>query len=79
MKVIRQGEHLAVILPEEVIRALNIREGDPIALNTYDTSGLTLSKAPDNEQWLENLPSFTSLNPGGFDYYRANPHDESKG
>ncbi|MFT4091826.1 MAG: hypothetical protein QM645_13915 [Asticcacaulis sp.] len=78
MKVIRQGDQLAVILSEDVINALNISEGDDIELSVNDTSGLTLTPATGNEQWLENLPSFTNLNPGGFDYFRANPHDESK-
>lgn len=78
MKVIRQGDQLAVILSEDIINALNIHEGDDIDLSVTDTRGLTLTPAAGTEQWLENLPSFTNLNPGGFDYYRANPHDESK-
>lgn len=57
MQVAKWGNSLAVRLPVQLVRELDLREGDQIALRP-DEGGLALSREPRPEEVLARLRRF---------------------
>jgi antitoxin component of MazEF toxin-antitoxin module len=47
MRVSKRGNHLAVRLPQSLVRGLGLREGDEVELHVVDARTLAVSKAGD--------------------------------
>ena len=57
MQVAKWGNSLAVRLPVQLVRELDLREGDQVALRP-DEDGLALSREPRPEEVLARLRRF---------------------
>lgn len=64
MQVAKWGNSLAVRLPAELVRALDLREGDDITLRA-DADGFAVARQPRPEEVLAGLRRFRGRLPAG--------------
>jgi antitoxin MazE len=70
MQVGKWGGSLAVRLPAAVVEALELKEGDDIALHVADTRELLVSRKPGRDELLERLRAFRGRLPADFTFDR---------
>jgi antitoxin MazE len=70
MLVAKWGNSLAVRLPAAVVEALELREGDDIALHVIDRRELEISRKPSREELLQRLRTFRGRLPDDFTFDR---------
>jgi antitoxin MazE len=70
MLVAKWGNSLAVRLPAAVVEALELREGDDIAIHVIDRRELAVSRKPSREELLQRLRAFRGRLPEDFTFDR---------
>jgi antitoxin MazE len=75
MRVAKWGNSLAVRLPQSVVEALEIAEGDEIEVSVVGARALEVARAPDREELLERLRRFRGALPKGFRFDRLEAHE----
>ncbi|KAF1045795.1 AbrB/MazE/SpoVT family DNA-binding domain-containing protein [Xylophilus sp.] len=71
MKVAKWGNSLAVRLPASVVQALQLKDGDDIALHVAGTRSLSVEKKPDVEELWARVRAMRGLMPADFKFDRA--------
>jgi antitoxin MazE len=74
MQVSRWGNSLAVRLPKSVVDALNLKEGDDVALEVLGERSLAVARTPDNRELLARLRRFRGRLPADFRFDRLEAH-----
>ena len=70
MIVSKWGNSLAVRLPASVVEALELREGDDIAIHVADARTFALERRPRREELLERLRAYRGRLPADFKFDR---------
>ncbi len=70
MKVAKWGNSLAIRIPQEVVKALGINEGDDVELEPGRIGVLRLNRQMTREEALENLKRFRGTMPPDFKFDR---------
>mgnify|MGYP000986468770 CR=1 FL=1 len=70
MKVAKWGNSLAVRLPAEVVEALELKEGDEIALRAANGDDFIVSRKPTQRELVERLRKFRGLIPADIQFDR---------
>jgi antitoxin MazE len=75
MRVARWGNSLAVRLPQAVVEALEIVEGDEIEVSVVGARALEIGRAPGQEQLLQRLRRYRGALPTGFRFDRLDANE----
>lgn len=75
MRVSRWGDSLAIRLPAAVVDALELREGDDVALHVMSNRAIEIEKAPDTEKLLASLRRFRGRLPKDFKFCRLEANE----
>jgi antitoxin MazE len=75
MKVARWGNSLAVRLPQPVVEALDLSEGDDIEISVAGSRAIEVSRAPDAEALLQRLRRLRGTLPQGFRFDRLEANE----
>ena len=75
MRVAKWGNSLAVRLPQSVVEALEITEGDEIEVNIVGTRTLEIGRAPGDEELLQRLRRYRGALPRGFRFDRLDANE----
>jgi antitoxin MazE len=70
MQVVRWGNSLAIRLPEAVVEALRLKEGDEIEIHFVDARQLGIARKPGREELLRGLRAFRGRLPPDFKFDR---------
>jgi antitoxin MazE len=70
MKIAKWGNSLAVRLPRSVIEALQLKEGDAIAIHVAGRRDFEIEKSPVPQELLKRLRKFRGRLPSGFHFDR---------
>jgi antitoxin MazE len=70
MRVSKWGDSLAVCLPEAVVEALKLQEGDEIEITIADTRHLEVSRDARREDAIRRLRAFRGRLPPGYKFDR---------
>jgi antitoxin MazE len=70
MQVAKWGNSLAVRLPNKVVEALELREGDQIEISVAGAREFEVSRAPSRAELLARLRRYRGLLPAGFKFDR---------
>ena len=70
MKVAKWGNSLAVRLPQEVVTALGLKEGDAIEVHVAGRRSLEIERAPAPRELLARLRKYRGRLPVGFRFDR---------
>ncbi len=75
MKVAKWGNSLAVRLPQPVVDALELAEGDEIEINVAGSRIVEIARAPDDEALLARLRRLRGSLPKGFRFDRLEANE----
>jgi antitoxin MazE len=75
MQVAKWGNSLAVRLPNKVVEALELREGDQIEINVAGARAFEISKAPSRAELLARLRRYRGFLPAGFKFDRLEANE----
>ena len=75
MRIRKWGDSLAARLPAAVVEALNLKEGDEVAVRIADARAFAVSRKPGRDELLKRLRAFRGRLPADFAFDR----DEAKG
>lgn len=75
MKIARWGNSLAVRLPQPVVEALDLSEGDDIEISVVGSRAIEVSRAPDAEALLQRLRRLRGTLPKGFRFDRLEANE----
>jgi antitoxin MazE len=75
--IARWGNSLAVRLPQSVVKALELKEGDSIELQVVGERSLEIAVAPPPRQLLARLRKYRGKLPADFTFDRLEAHDRS--
>lgn len=75
MRVAKWGNSLAVRLPQSVVEALALREGDSIEVHLVGARSVEIAKAPTARQLLARLRKYRGRLPAAFTFDRLEAHD----
>ena len=80
MQVAKWGNSLAVRLPAALVKALDLKEGEEIALHVINARTFEVSKPPEVKDLLMRLREFRGRLPADFHFDRleANERDSVK-
>jgi antitoxin MazE len=78
MQIAKWGNSLAVRLPAALVQALDLKEGEEIALHAINTRTFEVSKKKELKDLLKRLREFRGRLPADFHFDRldANGHGE---
>jgi antitoxin MazE len=65
MRVAKWGKSIAVRLPQSVVRALGLHEGDPVEITIVRARSIVVAKVPSNRELLMRLRKYRGLIPEG--------------
>ncbi len=77
MQVAKWGNSLAVRLPQSVVEALQLKEGDAIEIQVVGTRSFEVCKAPTAKELLARLRKYRGRLPAGFRFDRLEAHERS--
>jgi len=77
MRVARWGNSLAVRLPQPVVEALGLKEGDSIEIQVAGRRSFEVAKAPTPRELLARLRKYRGRLPAGFKFDRLEAHERS--
>ena len=77
MRVARWGNSLAVRLPQPVVEALGLKEGDSIEIQVAGRRSFEVAKAPTPRDLLARLRKYRGRLPAGFKFDRLEAHERS--
>ena len=75
MRVARWGNSLAVRLPQPVVEALGLKEGDSIEIQVAGRRSFEIAKAPTSRELLARLRKYRGRLPDGFKFDRFEAHE----
>jgi antitoxin MazE len=75
MKVARWGNSLAVRLPVALVQALDLKEGDDIAIDVVGARDLEATRKPDREALLARIRKFRGSIPADFKFDRLEANE----
>ena len=70
MRVCKVGDGLAVPLPDDVVRALGLREGDEIAVRTAGDQQVVVERKRHPAEMIDRLRKYRGLFPADFKFDR---------
>ena len=70
MQVAKWGNSLAIRLPQAVVKALALREGDDIVVDIVGTRAMKVERKPDRAELLARLSAFEGRLPEDFRFDR---------
>lgn len=70
MRVSKWGNSLAVRLPNTVVEALELKEGDEIELHAVERRDLDVVRRPTQQELIEQLRKYRGLLPADFKFDR---------
>jgi antitoxin MazE len=70
MQVAKWGNSLAVRLPQSVVEALRLKEGDSIEIHVAGSRAFEIGKSPAPQELLRRLRKFRGRLPAGFHFER---------
>jgi antitoxin MazE len=70
MRVAKWGNSLAVRLPQSVIEALGLKEGDSIDVHIVGSRNFEIERRPTSRELLSRLRKFRGRLPAGFRFDR---------
>jgi antitoxin MazE len=73
--IAKWGNSLAVRLPQSVVKALELKEGDSIEVHVVGTRSFEVAKAPAPRQILARLRKYRGKLPAGFAFDRLEAHE----
>ena len=74
MRVAKWGNSLAVRLPQAVVEALGLREGDDIEITVTDARSIRVARDQSRKQALARLRKYRDRLPAGFKFDRDEAH-----
>ena len=74
MRVAKWGNSLAVRLPQAVVEALGLREGDDIEITVTDARSFRVARDQSRKQALARLRKYRDRLPAGFKFDRDEAH-----
>ena len=77
MQVAKWGNSLAVRLPQSVVEALGLKEGDSIQIQVTGARAFEVEKAPAPRELLHRLRRFRGRLPAGFRFDRLEANARS--
>lgn len=75
MRVSRWGNSLAVRLPAAAVEALNLEEGDEIAVELADARTFAIAKSPSRADLIERLRKYRGRLPADFTFDRLKANE----
>ena len=75
MQVAKWGNSLAVRLPQSVVYALNLKDGDRIEIQVMGARTLEVEKKPAPTELLTRLRKFRGRLPAYFKFYRLEANE----
>ena len=75
MRVSKWGNSLAVRLPQTVVEALDLREGDAVEIHVAGPRSFEVERAPLPADLVARLRKYRGRLPAGFRFDRAEAHD----
>jgi antitoxin MazE len=75
MKVAKWGNSLAVRLPQSVVEALDLAEGDDIDISVSGARTLEIERGPDTEALIRRLRRLRGSLPKGFRFDRIEANE----
>jgi antitoxin MazE len=75
MRVAKWGNSLAVRLPQGVVEALDLKEGDSIDVHVAGRRTFEIEKTPAPRELLKRLRKFRGRLPAGFRFDRLEAHE----
>ncbi len=75
MRVAKWGNSLAVRLPQSVVDALGLKEGDSIEIQVLGKNAFEVGKAPSARELLARLRKYRGRLPAGFRFDRLEAHE----
>ena len=70
MKIAKWGNSLAARLPANVVQALDLREGDDIAIHVVSESTFEIEKMPTRDELIARLRALRGTIPSDFKFHR---------
>lgn len=78
MQVAKWGNSLAVRLPAALVQALNLKEGEEIALHAINAKTFEVSKKAGAKELLARLREFRGRLPADFHFDRLEANERSR-
>ncbi len=75
VKVAKWGNSLAVRLPQSVVEALRLKEGDSVEIQVIGGRSLEIGKAPTSRELLARLRKYRGRLPADFKFDRLQAHE----
>jgi antitoxin MazE len=75
MQVAKWGNSLAVRLPQSVVEALALKEGDSIEIHVVGSRSFEIARAPTPQQLLARLQKYRGRLPAGFKFERLEANE----
>jgi antitoxin MazE len=75
MQVAKWGNSLAVRLPQAVVEALNLKEGDAVEIHVVGARALEVGKAPTPQELIARLRKYRGRLPAGFRFDRLEANE----
>lgn len=75
MLIAKWGNSLAVRLPQSVVKALELKEGDSIEVHVVGARSFEIAKAPAPRQMLARLRKYRGKLPAEFVFDRLETHE----
>jgi antitoxin MazE len=75
MQVAKWGNSLAVRLPQPVVEALGLKEGDSIEIHVIGARSLEVDKVPAPQELVARLRKYRGRLPAGFRFDRLEAHE----
>lgn len=70
MRVFESGDGLAVALPEDVVQALGLKEGDDVDVRIADDGKLEVRRSAEDRRVVDRLDKFRGSLPADFKFDR---------
>jgi antitoxin MazE len=77
VRVARWGNSLAVRLPQSVVEALKLKEGDNIEIHVAGRRAFEIERSPTVQELLQRLRKYRRRLPAGFRFDRLEANERS--
>lgn len=75
MRVAKWGNSLAIRLPQPVVEALELKEGDSVEVHVVGSRSLEVGKAANSKELLARLRKYRGRLPAGFRFDRLEANE----
>jgi antitoxin MazE len=75
MQVAKWGNSLAIRLPQSVVEALRLKEGDSIEVHVVGSRSFEVERSPTPQELLRRLRKFRGRMPAGFHFDRLEANE----